>query len=278
MLKRFFSLEEGSTGGPQSTAFEDTTIALDIELDRALGFFRTTAFNLDIDLALRGTEIQKASLSVQFGRNSALSVTSNPTPTGKVLSVVFNDLGSVLRLMGVYPNVEGGTGSLVLTTVTAEKADFGTFKLKDFAIVDEKNVEQILGNHSESRARIARSNKMEFKSGEVQFVRRTDRIEITDGVLAGNEVGGSARGFIYTDKRQYDIVGTYVPLFGLNNVFAKLMGPLAGRDGEGLFGITFQIRGPLDKPDFRINPMSALAPGAFRRMFEFRNREIPRLE
>ena len=278
MLKRFFSLEEGSTGGPQATAFESTTLALDIELKRALGFFKTTAFNLDIDLALRGTDIQKASLSAQFGGNSALSVTSNPTPNGKVLSVVFNDLGTVLRLMGVYPNIEGGSGSLVLNTVTADKADYGTFLLKDFAIVDEDNVAQILGNHSESRARISRSNKMEFKSGEVQFVRRKDRIEITDGVLAGNEVGGSARGFIYTDKRQYDIVGTYVPLFGLNNVFAKLMGPFAGRDGEGLFGITFQVRGPLDKPDFRVNPMSALAPGVFRRMFEFRQREIPRVE
>jgi hypothetical protein len=278
MLKRFFSLEEGSTGGPQAAAFENTTLALDIELKRALGFFRTTAFNLDIDLALRGTDIQKASLSAQFGGNSALSVTSNPTPNGKVLSVVFNDLGTVLRLMGVYPNIEGGSGSLVLNTVTADKADYGTFLLKDFAIVDEDNLAQVVGNDRESRARISRSNKMEFKSGEVQFVRRKDRIEITDGVLAGNEVGGSARGFIYTDKRQYDIVGTYVPLFGLNNVFAKLMGPLAGRDGEGLFGITFQVRGPLDKPDFRVNPMSALAPGVFRRMFEFRQREIPRVE
>ena len=38
------------------------------------------------------------------------------------------------------------------------------------------------------------------------------------------------------------------------------------------------IRGPLEKPDFQVNPMSALAPGAFRRMFEYRAREIPRVE
>ena len=55
----------------------------------------------------------------------------------------------------------------------------------------------------------------------------------------------------------------------------RLLGPFAGRDGEGLFGVTFAIRGPLDKPDFRVNPLSALAPGAFRRMFEYRAREIP---
>ena len=67
-------------------------------------------------------------------------------------------------------------------------------------------------------------------------------------------------------------------MFGLNSVFGKLLGPLAGREGEGLFGVTFAIRGPLDKPDFKVNPLSALAPGAFRRMFEYRSREIPRVE
>ena len=87
--------------------------------------------------------------------------------------------------------------------------------------------------------------------------------------------GGSAKGFIYTDRREYDIVGTYVPLFGINNAFGRLFG---GGTAGGMFAITFAIRGPLDKPDFKVNPMSALAPGMFRRMFEFRQREIPRVE
>lgn len=273
MLRRFFSLEEGSTGGPQVNSLGNTTIALDIELARALGFYRTTAFNLDLDLALRGADIQKASLAANFSNKSSISVTTNPTPGGRVLSVAFNDLGTVLRLLNVYPNVQGGEGTLVLETVNADKADYGKFMLKNFAVVDEANVAALLAG-----ARQRQSGNMEFRSGEVDFIRRKDRVEITDAVLAGDTVGGSARGFIYTDQRQYDITGTYVPIFGLNNVMGKLLGPLAGREGEGLFGITFAIRGPLDKPDFQINPISALVPGAFRRMFEYRSREIPRVE
>jgi hypothetical protein len=135
-----------------------------------------------------------------------------------------------------------------------------------------------MGNHRESEQMVARSGRLAFRSGEVEFIRRKDRVEITDAVLAGDTVGGTARGFIYTDRRQYDLTGTYVPLFGLNNAVSKLLGPLAGRKGEGLFGITFAIKGPLDDPDFKINPMSALVPGAFRRMFEYRAKEIPRVE
>jgi hypothetical protein len=35
------------------------------------------------------------------------------------------------------------------------------------------------------------------------------------------------------------------------------------------------VQGPLDKPNFRINPLSALVPGVFRELFEFRARERP---
>ena len=51
-----------------------------------------------------------------------------------------------------------------------------------------------------------------------------------------------------------------------------------GGQSGGLFGITFQVKGPLDKPVFRINPMSALALGAFRSLFEFRAKEQPRVD
>ena len=35
------------------------------------------------------------------------------------------------------------------------------------------------------------------------------------------------------------------------------------------------VQGPLDKPQFRINPLSMLVPGAFRELFEFRAKEQP---
>ena len=105
---------------------------------------------------------------------------------------------------------------------------------------------------------------------------RTD--ELRDAILqrrvAGDSVGGTGEGFIYTDSKQYDIVGTFVPMFGINNAFGKLFG---GGD-NGMWGITFAVRGPLDKPDFKVNPLSLLAPGAFRSLFEYRAKEAPRVD
>lgn len=276
MLQRFFNLGEGS-GGPQATQFTQT-IALDVELKRAVGFYKTTAYNVDLDMTLRGSDLQRVNLTAQLGENNSISVTTNPTPDGRTMSVAFNDLGTLLRLVGVYARVEGGNGTLVLATNTKAKTDVGAMLLRDFALIDEANVAQVLGNHQGSRELIARQNKLAFKSARVDFVRKPDRIEVSEGILTGNTVGGTMRGFIYTETNQYDLTGTYVPLFGLNSAFQKLplFGPLlGGRDGEGLIGVTFAVRGPLSNPDFKINPVSALVPGAFRSLFEFRAKEMP---
>ncbi|MGV3651837.1 MAG: hypothetical protein ACO1OK_10455, partial [Devosia sp.] len=285
MLSRFINLTPGAAGGGSSGAASGATppltqtLVVDAQLDRALGFYRTTAYNVDLDLSLRGTDLRRVGLQAQLGGNRSVSVTTNNASGSRATSVAFNDMGTLLRFLNVYPNVEGGEGVLVLDTDTSANVDRGQFSIRNFAIVDEDNVAQILGNHSESRQLISRQNKLSFRSGQVDFVRRSDRVEVSEAVLSGDMVGGTMRGFIYTDRGQYDLTGTYVPLFGLNNAFQKLpiFGPLlGGRDGEGLFGVTFAVRGPLDKPNFIVNPLSALVPGAFRTLFEYRAREQPR--
>lgn len=276
LLSRFFSLGEGS-GGVQTTQINQA-INLDVQLDRAVGFYATSAFNVALDLGLRGSDLRRATVSAQFGEGNGLSVTTNPAPNGRTLTVAFNDAGTVLRFLGIYSQLAGGSGSLVLTTDRNADAEGGRLLMHNFAIVDEANVAQVLGNHSDSRAAIARSNRLDFDAAEADFIRRSDRVEVTRGVLSGSTVGGTMRGFIYTNSRTYDLTGTYVPLFGLNNAFQQipLLGPLlGGRDGEGLVGVTFAVRGPLDNPQFQINPLSLLVPGAFRELFEFRAKELP---
>ncbi len=273
LLTRFFDLNQGS-GGPQATSFTQT-IALDVELKRALGMYKTNAFNLNLDLALKGSDLRNASMQAQIGNGGQLSIATNPTDDGRTMTVVFNDLGSVLRFVGIYPQLQGGEGSFVLAQNTSTKIDSGTVNLKNFAIVDEQNVANILNEHPDSRRLMRGSNTLVFDSAKASFIRRKDRIQIVDAVVTGDTMGGSGEGFIYTDSKQYDLVGTFIPIFGINNAFGKLFG---GGNNGGMFGITFAVRGPLDKPDFKINPLSALAPGAFRSLFEYRAKEQPRID
>ena len=66
--------------------------------------------------------------------------------------------------------------------------------------------------------------------------------------------------------------GTFVPMYGLNNMFGQI--PvfglfLGGGDKEGLIGVTYEVVGTPAAPVMRVNPVSAMVPGVFRKIFEF---------
>jgi len=65
--------------------------------------------------------------------------------------------------------------------------------------------------------------------------------------------------------------GTLVPLYGPNNLLGQLplVGLFLGGEKEGLVGITYEVVGRPGNPVLRINPISALAPGLLRKVFEF---------
>ena len=210
----------------------------------------------------------------------AVHVTGQASANGRQISAQSRvpEGQTVVTGPGGFVTLQLSDGSLLLTTDSSAKVDTGTLNIKNFAIVDEKNVANILGGHPEGVQLLSRGNNLAFRSAKVDFTHRVDRVQINNAVVTGDSIGGSGKGFIYTDSKQYDLVGTVIPMFGINNAFGKLFGPLGGGPAGGLFGITFQVKGPLDKPDFRINPMSALAPGAFRSLFEYRAKEQPRVE
>ena len=63
-----------------------------------------------------------------------------------------------------------------------------------------------------------------------------------------------------------------MPAYGLNSLFAELpiIGSLLGNGRDkGLIGITFRLSGKFTKPDLTVNPLSVIAPGVFRQIFEY---------
>ena len=66
-----------------------------------------------------------------------------------------------------------------------------------------------------------------------------------------------------------DIDGTIIPACALNAVPGEI--PIIGDIlvGDGLFGLTYALGGAISNPKFQVNPVSAIAPGIFRRFFEY---------
>ena len=68
------------------------------------------------------------------------------------------------------------------------------------------------------------------------------------------------------------MTGTFMPAYGLNRIFGELplVGDLLGNGRDrGLIGVTFKLDGAAKSPRLQVNPLSVMAPGVFRQIFEF---------
>ena len=99
-----------------------------------------------------------------------------------------------------------------------------------------------------------------------------DRVFGTQFFVAGSTVGATFAGRYDVPTANVDIAGTYLPAYAFNNLLSRIpiLGlALGGGTNEGLIGVTFKIQGPITQPEVFFNPLSAVAPGIFRKIFEF---------
>lgn len=61
---------------------------------------------------------------------------------------------------------------------------------------------------------------------------------------------------------EMDFVGLISPFYLLNGIGAVLTRP-----GEGLIGFNYRLRGTVENPRVRVNPLSVFTPGMFREIF-----------
>lgn len=64
-----------------------------------------------------------------------------------------------------------------------------------------------------------------------------------------------------------------MPAYGLNRVFGEIpvIGALLGNGRDrGLIGVTYRLTGAFSSPTLELNPLSVVAPGIFRSIFEYR--------
>lgn len=110
-----------------------------------------------------------------------------------------------------------------------------------------------------------------FSRIEVPMKVSSGRYVVTGAKAQGPALGLTASGFVDMGSREIEIDGVLVPSFGVNSALGgiPIIGDLVvGRDGEGVFSLTYSVRGTLEKANVAVNPLSALAPGVIRRVFE----------
>ncbi|MEM6761666.1 MAG: AsmA-like C-terminal domain-containing protein, partial [Pseudomonadota bacterium] len=242
---------------------------------------------LNVAAAYDGKRLNRVSASGKLDDVNAgsFALELKPGENGaRRLQADVTELGRYLKAFDFYNRMRGGRTTLD-ARLDEDGLVTGRLTTKDFVLANEKTLEDIIRRTGSSGpnfndaggplgfAPSTAIDGMSFDSLVMDFTKRGDRILISEALMRGPILGGTASGAVDLKSRTILLNGTLIPAYGVNNLFGRvpLFGEILGGGREGgLIGVTFRLVGSLDNPQLVVNPMSAIAPGIFRRIFEYR--------
>jgi hypothetical protein len=258
----------GKEGDPKSKT-KNVDFDVDVKLGAVAGYFGEALRSVDAKMSRRNGSIRSFTFSGKLGRDTPLTADLRGRAQGhEVLYLETNDAGAFLRFTDTYSKVVGGQLQLALDPPTVEpSAKEGLLNVREFTVKGEGAIDRLAAGGPAGAP-----NGISFSRLRAEFTRQNGQLTIKEGVLRGPTIGGTIEGSIDYPANQVRMSGTFVPIYGLNNIFGQipLVGlVLGGGSNEGLFGVTYEVVGTPDKPVLRVNPISAIFPGVARKIWDF---------
>ncbi|MCC7347356.1 MAG: hypothetical protein IT538_08145, partial [Variibacter sp.] len=254
---------------------------LDIKVGAMTGYHGEALRSLDLKMSRRGGNIRSFSMTGKLGRDARISGDLRGRGSGgrMVIYLEAHDAGALFRFTDIYARIYGGSVSIAMDPPVLDNTPReGLLNVKDFYVRGERVLDSVAAsgvdpNNPNAQRGLQAGQGVFFSRLRAEFTRSPGRFAIREGVVWGPNIGATVDGHIDYTRDEARLRGTFVPAYALNNLFSRLpvLGFfLGGNENEGLLGVTFQVVGTPTNPILQVNPMSAVAPGFLRKLFEFR--------
>lgn len=244
---------------------------LDVRSNLVTGANGQALSNFELKLVSRKEGIREFRLAARSGRSSVTGgALAARDGAPQQFFVRTDDGGALLSFLDLYRRMDGG--QLQLVGFADGRRSNGMVSVRNFTLRNEATLQKLVAEGARRREGQLPidPNAVAFDRLAVAFTRMDGRLDLRDGVVSGPSVGATIEGGIDFTRDQVALNGTFVPAYGLNNMFSRipLFGPLLGGGAnEGLIGINFRISGPASAPVLSLNPLSAMTPGFLRKIF-----------
>lgn len=284
MMRSLYAVETTKKRRPT-----DDPLDLDVRIDTVIGHNDTTVRQLRLKMQRRGERMVGLEMAANLDTGQPIEARMQSVQDG-VIHVQTPDAGQALKTIGFYSSMVGGKGDLwVDVDGSAGVERSGRIHINKFRVLGDPVVSELVQGADETRPAIAIGKErpsrrvvreeIAFDTLRGSFATGNEQVAIESLTAAGPLIGASVRGKMDFRTRSVSLGGTYVPLSGLNRVLAgiPIVGELlTGPRKDGVIGITFAVDGPMAKPNVIVNPLSMVAPGVLREIFQMVP-ESPRL-
>ena len=252
--------------------FSNYSKEIEIDLDNVIAPLSENLKNFKLIGYIDKGEFAKISAKGDFGKNNFLDISlKNDKKNNKRYLEIYSDLTS--PLLTEFKFFKGLSEGNLLYTSIIDGRDFNSkLKIEDFKVTNAPGLIKLLSLADlGGLADLAKGEGLSFDSLEIEFSKDKGFLKINEILALGPSVSVLMEG--YRDQNEItSLRGTLVPAKNLNRLISKI--PIVGdivipKDvGEGLFGISFKMKGPPGEIKTTINPIRSITPRFIQKIIE----------
>ena len=222
------------------------------------------------NIDLENNEITNAELVAFFSKNEKLKFTIKTNELEKVTTLFLDQAEPIVKRFKFIKGYSGG--SLDFFSSKKGNKSFSNLKIYNFRLKELPILTKLLTLASlQGIADILSGEGITFDEFEMNFENQNRLTTINEMYAIGPAISILMEG--YVEKNELiSLKGSLVPATTLNNVIGNL--PVLGKilvgskTGEGVFGVSFKIKGPPGRLETSVNPIKTLTPRFITRTLE----------
>ena len=227
--------------------------------------------NLTGNTSIKNNKVDKSSISANFNSIDKFLFTKNKVQ-GYYVTTIFSDIAKpFVKKFDFIKGFEDGKLDYTSTQIK-DASSKSELRIYDFKLRNMPALTKLLSLASlQGIADLATGEGIRFDEFEMLFDNSKNLIKINEIFASGPAISILMEGYIEKNKL-VSLGGTLVPATTINKTIAKI--PLLGdilvgaKAGEGVFGVSFKIKGPPSNLDTRVNPIKTLTPRFITRTLE----------
>ena len=219
--------------------------------------------DLSVITLINKGSFDKLSLKGHFSNNEIIEITIQPIDGDKKALYVMSDRAKLfVKNFNFIKGFEGG--KLEYESVISKEENKANLKITDFKVSKVPAFAKLLTLASlQGIADTLSGEGIRFETFEMKSITKGDWMEIKETYASGPAVSILLDGYIEKGKT-ISLKGTLVPATTLNSIISAI--PIVGsilvgkKTGEGVFGVSFKMKGPPKNIKTTVNPIKTLTP------------------
>ena len=224
---------------------------------------------------MKGDDVYDLSLISNFQNKDVLSMSIKTKNQQKVTTFYSEQAKPFVKKYKFIKGFEGG--KLDFYSVKKNKVSQSQLKIYDFNLKELPALTKILTLASlQGIADILSGDGVSFEELEIKFTNKKNLMEIDELYAIGPAISILMDGYVQKNEL-VSLRGTLVPATTINKFVGSI--PILGdilvgkKTGEGVFGVSFKLKGPPKNIKTTVNPIKTLTPRFITRTLEKINKK-----